>query len=76
MRAYAVYMPTQDTARPSVWYVECLSLSEETVLEITQLSTRSGYNVMSPLVQELIAGVTVPEAQVDFPGTTKVDESA
>ncbi len=76
--AYAVYTFTytlDDVVIDLVEYNECRRLSDDSVLEISQLTVREAYNDASPAVQALLAAVTMPGDEVaDEPETTSGDD--
>ena len=79
--AYAVYTFTfnleDDVVIDLVEYNECRRLSEDAVLEISQLTVREAYNDASPAVQDLLAAVTMPGDNVaDEPENTSGDDGA
>lgn len=77
--AYSVFTFTytlgDDVVLDLVEYNECRRLSDDAVLEISQLTVREGYNDASPAVQELLAAITLPgEDRADVPDHTSGDD--
>ena len=78
--AYSVFTCTftleADVVLDLVEYNERRRLSDEAVLEVSQLTVREAYNDASPAVQNLLAAITLPgEEPVDEPIDTSGDDS-